>query len=144
MVAFKNRVMDLENYRGPSNAITDHEQRTWLSRSLLLHAEMRRAFGNLESNKVLLASALPTAPGAGPPNKLPFHELHAYMLDQAHKIDASVKQTAAKESRRVHEAESSRLLQQEVDDIKAEASGAGEDVDAARAFLALNLRNGQP
>jgi hypothetical protein len=107
MVAFKNRVMDLENYRGPSNTIMDHEQRTWLSRSPLMHAEMRRAFGNLESNEVPLASALPTAPGAGPPNKLPFHELHACMLDQAHKIDASVKQTA-KESRRVHEAESSR------------------------------------
>jgi hypothetical protein len=106
MVAFKNQVMDLENYRGPSNGITDHEQRTWLLRSLLVHAEMRRAFGNLESNEVLLASALPTAPGAGPPNKLPFHELCEHMLDQAHKTDASVKQTA-KESRRVHEAESS-------------------------------------
>jgi hypothetical protein len=107
MVAFKNRVMDLENCRGPSNAITDYEQRTWLSRSPLMHAEMRCAFGNLESNEVLLASALPTAPGAGPPNKLPFHELYESMLDQAHKIDASVKQTA-KESRRIHEAESSR------------------------------------
>jgi hypothetical protein len=107
MVAFKNRIMDLENHRGPSDAIRDHEQRTWLSRSLLVHAEMRRAFGNLESDKVLLASALPTAPGAGPPNKLPFHELCEHMLDQAHETDASVKQTA-KESRRVHEAESSR------------------------------------
>jgi hypothetical protein len=36
------------------------------------------------------------------------------------------------------------LLQQEVDDVKAEASGTGEDVDAARAFLTLNLRNRQP
>jgi hypothetical protein len=37
------------------------------------------------------------------------------------------------------------LLQQEVDDVKAEARGAGvEDVDEARAFRALNLRNGQP
>jgi hypothetical protein len=38
------------------------------------------------------------------------------------------------------------LLQQEVDDIKAKASGAGvEDVDEeARAFHTLNLRNGQP
>jgi hypothetical protein len=50
MVAFKNRVMDLENYREPGDAITDHEQRTWLSQSLFVHAEMRRAFGNLESN----------------------------------------------------------------------------------------------
>jgi hypothetical protein len=37
------------------------------------------------------------------------------------------------------------LLQQEVEDIKAEASGAGvEDVDEARAFRTLNLRNVQP
>jgi hypothetical protein len=107
MVAFKNRVVDLENYRGPSNAVTDHEQRTWLLRSPLMHAEMHPAFGNLESNEVLLALALPTASGAGPPSKLPFHELHEHMLDQAHKIDASVKQTA-KESRRTHEAELSR------------------------------------
>jgi hypothetical protein len=107
MVAFKNRIMDLENYRGLNNAITDHEQQTWLSRSLLQHTEMRRAFGNLESNEILLASAPPTAPGAAPHNKLPFHDLCVYMLDQAHKIDASVKQTA-KESRRVHEVESSR------------------------------------
>jgi hypothetical protein len=81
MTAFKNRIMDLENYRGPNNAITDHEQRTWLSRSLLQHMEMRRAFGNLESNEILLASALPTAPGAAPHNQLSFHELHAHMLD---------------------------------------------------------------
>jgi hypothetical protein len=44
MTTFKNRIMDLENYRGPNNAITYHEQRTWLSRSLLQHTEMRRAF----------------------------------------------------------------------------------------------------
>jgi hypothetical protein len=108
MVAFKHRVMGLENCRGPSNAIMDHEQQTWLSRSLLQHAEMRRAFGNLESNEILLASALPAAPGAVPHNQLPFHELYAHMLDQAHKIDASPVKQTAKESRRFHEAESSR------------------------------------
>jgi hypothetical protein len=36
------------------------------------------------------------------------------------------------------------LLHQEVDDIKAKARGAGENVDEARAFLTLNLRNREP
>ena len=100
--------MDLENLRDTSNPITDHERRTWLSRSLLMHSEMNRAFGNLESNEILLASALPSVVsvvGSGPQSKLiPFPELYEYMLDQAHKIDAAVKQTS-KESRRLHEAE---------------------------------------
>ena len=54
-----------------------------------MHTEMRRALGNLESNEVLLASALPAVAGAGPPSKLPFPALYEYMLDQAHKIDAA-------------------------------------------------------
>lgn len=104
LIAFKNRVMDLENLRDQDNPITDHERRTWLSRSLLMHSEMNRAFGNLESNEILLASALPSVTGSPPASKLPFSELYEYMLDQAHKIDAAVRQTS-KESRRIHEAE---------------------------------------
>jgi hypothetical protein len=104
LVAFKNRVVDLENLRDTSNPVTDHEKRTWLSRSLLMHAEMRRSFGNLESNELLLRSTLPSVPGIAPPGKLPFPELYEYMLDQAHKIDAAVKQTS-KETRRLHETE---------------------------------------
>ena len=105
LVAFKKRVMDLENLRDQGNPVTDHERRTWLSRSLLMHSEMNRAFGNLESNERLLALALPSVAGAASPSKLPFPESHECVLDhQAHKIDAAVKQTST-ESRRIHEAD---------------------------------------
>jgi hypothetical protein len=83
----------------------DHAQRTWLSRSLLMHTEMHHhAFGNLESNELLLALSLPSVADTGPPNKLPFPVLHEYMLDQAHKIDAAIKQTS-KETGHLHGAE---------------------------------------
>ena len=94
LVAFKNRVMELENLRDQGNPVTDNEGRTWLSRLLLMHSEMNRAFGNLESNEMLLASALPSVAGSAPPSKLSFPELCKCTLDQAHKIDAAVMQTS--------------------------------------------------
>jgi hypothetical protein len=107
LVAWKNCVIDLENLRDTSDPVTDHERRNWLSRSLLLHPEMRAAFGNLESNELLNAMAHPIEAGnAVTSNKLPFTELYDYMLAQAHTIDAALKQTA-KETRRLHDAERS-------------------------------------
>ena len=120
LVAFKNRVMDLKSLQDPANPVTDHKGRTWLSRSLLVHSEMNRAFGNLESNEMLLASALPSVAQSVPPSKLPFPESCKHVLDQAHKIDAAVKQTS-KESRRLHEAE-------------MKASGCGRGRGAGRGF----------
>ena len=66
---------------------------------------MQRALGRFESNELLLASTLQHLEGASiPTKKLPFISLYSFLLDQALCIDVVNKQTA-KETRRLHEAE---------------------------------------
>jgi hypothetical protein len=105
LIAWKNKVMDLEALRDVGDPVTDHERRNWLNRSLLMHPQMRAAYGNLVSNELLNAMAQSTATaGTSTTKLLPFNDLYEYMLSQAHTIDAALKVTT-KESRRLHETE---------------------------------------
>jgi hypothetical protein len=106
LIAWKNKVMDLETLPDVGDPVTDHERQIWLIRSLLMHTQMRVALaGNLVRDELLNKMAQPPSVGATvTPKQSPFNGLYEHMLSQAHTIDAALKMTN-KETQRLHEPE---------------------------------------
>jgi hypothetical protein len=145
LIAWNNKVMDLQMLRDVGGPVTDLERRGWLSGLLLMHSQTRTAPGNLASEKLLNAMAPPIGIGAAATAKqMSFNNLCDCMLSQAHAINAALKLTN-KETKSLHETERTTPGRSGGQDptLVVKVLEEAEDVVVASEWAMFRQRNGQ-